>query len=230
VSPICHHTEPARKTLCLLFSGSTCRIELVSVPILRLVRKFALLRHELLLKLITMTTSTRIVIPLAKGGSKTPKPYAFVCLHRFFCKQVTSPGIVSLDNMQLVSTLCFLLIARIHARNVGDPTGLSLRGAESVNAGPTEGDEGEGKRRGLVDESCSDVSGWYDADGSDYNCDWYKAANSYCARYFNALHEKADFTDKSRPAHHQCYIDGERWSRPTYWVRTDIKQPVGPKH
>jgi hypothetical protein len=52
--------------------------------------------------------------------------------------------------MQLVSTLCFLLIARIHAGNVGDPKGLSLRGAESVNAGPTEGDQGEDERRGLV--------------------------------------------------------------------------------
>jgi hypothetical protein len=40
----------------------------------------------------------------------------------------------SLDNnMKLVSTLCFLLIARIRAHDVGDPSGLSLRGADSVD-------------------------------------------------------------------------------------------------
>ena len=43
------------------------------------------------------------------------------------------------NNMKLVSTLCFLLIARIHARNVGDPTELSLRGSEPVSDRPTEG-------------------------------------------------------------------------------------------
>jgi hypothetical protein len=58
--------------------------------------------------------------------------------------------------MQLVSTLCFLLIARIHARDVGDPTGLSLRGSESVNIGPTEGNQGEGERRGLADADQSE--------------------------------------------------------------------------
>jgi hypothetical protein len=106
------------------------------------------------------------------------------------CKQVNLPGIVSLDNMQLASTLCFLFIARIHARNVGDPMGLSLRGA----GGPTEGDQGEGELRGLVeldtfsgivkgspsafldpgDESCVDVPNWYSSNGPAFSCDWYR--------------------------------------------------------
>jgi hypothetical protein len=62
--------------------------------------------------------------------------------------------------MQLLSTLCFLLIARIQSRDVGDLTGLSLRGAESVNDGPTEGDPGEDKRRGLS-TTFSDFTGWH---------------------------------------------------------------------
>jgi hypothetical protein len=177
--------------------------------------------------------------------------------------------------MQLLSTLVFLLIARIHARNVGDPTGLSLKGTESVNdhvrhrllqdnnlnslnlnyfqpghlfgAGfeqyleleiqkdiqdviticypkcmEDEACSGFGYRvddryderpngncwfmtgevkyvpgdsnvdQGGVwikledlseDESCTDVSGWYDADGPDYDCDWYAGGypDDYCA-------------------------------------------------
>jgi hypothetical protein len=41
--------------------------------------------------------------------------------------------------MQLLSTLGFLLIAQSDARNVGDPTGLSLRGAKSVNIAQLKG-------------------------------------------------------------------------------------------
>jgi hypothetical protein len=106
--------------------------------------------------------------------------------------------------MQLVSTLGFLFIARIHARNVGDPTELR---AESVNASPTEGDQGEDKRRGLVDESCSDVSGWYDADESDYDCDWCKSANSYCARYHGD-----GYANQGHTANSACCICGGGFS------------------
>jgi hypothetical protein len=114
--------------------------------------------------------------------------------------------------MQLVSTLCFLLIARIHAGNVGGPKGLSLRGAESVNAGPTEGDQGEDERSGLVGDpkglslkgaesinavptegdqgederralgACHNILRWVDSDGD--GCDSY-ARNNWCSRYGN---------------------------------------------
>jgi hypothetical protein len=63
---------------------------------------------------------------------------------------------------------------------VGDPTGLSLRRAESINDGPTEENEREDQRRGLS-TTCSDVfPGWYDIDGPDYDCEWYRLGLNYC--------------------------------------------------
>jgi hypothetical protein len=116
--------------------------------------------------------------------------------------------------MQLVSTLCFLLIARIHARNVGDPTGLSLRGAESDNAGPTEGDQGEDERRGLaVFESCSDAPGWYDSDGITYNCEWYGLQESGGGFDDN---KNPEFNWGIQPSHSKCSNFGDSYENQGY--------------
>jgi hypothetical protein len=86
--------------------------------------------------------------------------------------------------MKLLSTLYVLLIARIHAHKEV----AGLRGVESVNDGPVEGDQGEDQRRGL---SCSDVAGWHDIDGDSYVCDWYALGNNcavHGASYENMQH------------------------------------------
>jgi hypothetical protein len=102
--------------------------------------------------------------------------------------------------MQLVSTLCFLSIAQIHARNVGDPSGLSLGGTESVNIGPTEGNHGENERRGLSN-TCSDVIDWHDSDGDCYDCYYYED-NNECATHGD------DFLNQGHTANTGCCFCG----------------------